>query len=251
MYWFSGTGNSLYAAKQLSAEFGDAQLKRITGEPPSEPVGGKGAIIGLVFPSYYANLPRAVKAFVEKLEILPDTYIFAVVTMGGLGQGSVAAMDKALNAKGLRLNFGRGVHMPANYVMMYNPTDPEKCGKTLDKADLRFKKIAAEITEGAQSVKGLPGSANNLYKNIADLDAGFTVSSGCTGCGLCEKMCPVGNIRLENGKPEWMHRCEHCAACISWCPEKAIDYRDKTQARRRYRNPRVTANEMIANEQKG
>ncbi len=23
------------------------------------------------------------------------------------------------------------------------------------------------------------------------------------GCGLCEKVCPVDNIRLENGRPQW------------------------------------------------
>ena len=82
IYWFSGTGNSLYAAKGLAAEMGGATLVQITNEPPSGVVGGAGAKVGFVFPSYFGNLPRAVRAFIEKLEIKPDTYIFAVVTMG-------------------------------------------------------------------------------------------------------------------------------------------------------------------------
>ena len=244
IYWFSGTGNSLYAAKRLSAEMGGYPLVQITDDAPSDAVGGTGMKIGFVFPSYYGNLPRAVKAFVERLEIKPDTYIFAVVTMGAVGQGSVGAIDKALKAKGLKLNYGRGVLMPANYVISYNPADGDKKAKMLDKADERLRVFAREIAARLQSVKTLPVTANNLFKDIEKLDAAFTVSGECTGCGLCEKICPVRNIKLENGKPEWQRHCEHCVACISWCPVRAIDYGGKTQSRRRYRNPRITTDEL-------
>ena len=244
IYWFSGTGNSLYAAKRLSSELGGMKLMRITDEPPSGAVGGKGAKVGFVFPSYYGNLPRAVRAFVEKLEIKPDTYIFTLVTMGGAGQGSVAMMSRALKEKGLKLNYGIGLHMPANYVLMYNPADPAKVSKALDTADRRLRKFASEINAGVKAVRPLPIISNTLYKDIATLDAGFTYGGGCTGCGLCEKICPAGNIRLEDGRPVWQHHCERCVACISWCPAKAIDYGNKTQARRRYQNPRVSVDEM-------
>ena len=245
IYWFSGTGNSLYAAKQLSADLGDPPLVQITNDIPTGAVGGEGIKIGFVFPSYYGSLPRAVRAFVEKLDIKPGTYIFGVVTMGAVGQGSVGVLDKVLKAKGLRLNYGKGVHMPANYAVMYNPADSNKSDKVLDKADKRLTRFAVEITSRLQSVKKLPVTANNLYKNIEQLDAGFTVSGGCTGCGLCEKLCPVRNIKADSGKPKWLNHCERCMACISWCPAKAIDYENKTQTRRRYRNPRIKADELI------
>ncbi|MDR0491866.1 MAG: EFR1 family ferrodoxin [Oscillospiraceae bacterium] len=248
IYWFSGTGNSLCAAKRLSAELNGIPLTQITESAPSGAVGGIGAKIGFVFPSYYGNLPRAVKAFVEKLEIKPDTYIFAVVTMGGVGQGSVGALDKVLKAKGLRLNYGKGVHMPPNYVMNYNPADPGKSAKALDKADEKLRKFAGEIAARMQMVKTLPVTANNLFRNIEQLDAGVTAGDGCTGCGLCERICPVRNIRLESGRPEWLNRCEHCMACISWCPAKAINFSNKTQDRRRYRNPRITVEELTRQE---
>ena len=244
VFWFSGTGNSLHAAKLLSGELGNLPLVQITGAAPAGAIGGNGAKIGFVFPSYYGNLPRAVRALVEKLEIRPDTYIFAVVTMGAVGQGSVAALDKALKDKGLRLNFGRGVRMPANYVISYNPAGPAKSGKTLEKADERLRSVAAEIAAGAQSVKTIPVTAKNLYKDISALDTAFTVSDSCTNCGLCERICPVENIILTDGKPEWQHHCEHCVACISWCPAKAIEYGEKTISRRRYRNPQIRADEL-------
>ena len=247
IYWFSGTGNSLYTAKILSFELGGYKLVKITDNAPTGAVGGAGARIGFVFPSYYGNLPRAVHAFVHKMNIKPDTYVFAVVTMGAVGQGSVGAMDKLLKSKGLRLNYGKCVLMPANYVIGYNPADGDKKAKMLDKADARIRMFANEISSGAQSVKSLPVTGGNLYKDIEKLDDLFIVGDGCSGCGLCETICPVRNIRLADGKPHWLHHCEQCVACISWCPAKAINYSNKTQNRRRYRNPRINADDFIEN----
>ena len=136
IYWFSGTGNSLYAAKQLSAALGDMPLVQITDEPPQAAVGGESTKIGFVFPSYCFNLPRAVRSFVERLEIKPDTYIFSVVAMGAtMGIGSISALEKGLKAKGLQLSYGRGVKMPANYVMLYNPANSGSSGALLDNAE--------------------------------------------------------------------------------------------------------------------
>ena len=248
IYWFSGTGNSLYAAKRLSEEMGGCPLRRITDGAPEGAVGGGGAKIGFVFPSYYGNLPRAVRIFVEKLEIKPETYIFAVVTMGAVGQGSVGAMDRALKTKGLRLDYGKSVLMPANYVVGYDPADGDKKAKSLDKTDGRMRAFAAEISAGAHLVKSLPITTNKLYKDIEMLDAAFAANGECTSCGLCEKICPVRNIELENGRPVWRRHCEHCVACISWCPSKAINYGNKTQNRRRYRNPRINVEELARDE---
>lgn len=244
IYWFSGTGNSLYAAKRLAKDL-DMGLAQITNEPPGETAGGSGAKVGFVFPSYYGNLPRAVKKYAETLEIRKGTYIFAVVTMGGLGQGSVGALVKALKLRDLHLDYGRSVLMPANYILKYNPADPEDSEAKLERADKHLKKISAEIASGLQSIRMLPVTAGNLYKSIESLDAGFAAGDGCTGCGTCERICPAGNIRIENGRPKWLNICEQCVACISWCPEKAIEYGEKTQGRRRYRNPRVEAAELL------
>ena len=248
IFWFSGTGNSLYAAKRLSAGLGGLPLFQMTGDAVCDPIGGKGVKIGFVFPSYYGNLPRAVRTYIEKLDIRPDTYLFTVVTMGGVGQGSVAALDKALTAKGVRLSYGRGLRMPANYVLKYNPADSGKSEASLDRADKQLAGFAAEIAAGAQKVKPFPITANNLYKNIEALDAEFAANNKCTGCGLCEQICPVKNIRIENGRPEWLHRCEHCVACVSWCPARAIEYGGTTQSRRRYRNPRIQSDELMRHE---
>jgi ferredoxin len=247
VYWFSGTGNSLYAAKKLAAGLGNLPLIQMTQY--SQAAGGKGSKLGFVFPSYYGNLPRAVRAFIQKLDILPETYIFAIVTGGGAMTGSLRELQSLLKGKSLVLSYGCGLYMKGNYIVKYNPADPQKMEKTLDKADKRLEQFASDISNKMLSLKSLPITANNLYKNIEDLDTAFTANDSCTGCGLCEKLCPVSNIRLgkkpESLMPEWLHHCEHCMACISWCPVKAIDYGKRTQTRRRYHNPRIKAEELL------
>lgn len=244
IYWFSGTGNSLYAAKKFSALLGDLPLRRITSDMPSKPVGGEGARVGFVFPSYYGNLPRAVCSFIEQLEILPGTYLFGVVTMGALGQGSVAALRNVFAQKQQKLSYGRGVRMPANYIMAYNPTNPFKSAELLKKADQKLEEFAVEIATRKKMIKAFPLTTRTLFKNIAALDEKFGATDACTSCGLCEQICPVKNIRLEDGKPTWLHHCEHCTACISWCPAGAIEYGTATVGRRRYHNPQITAHDL-------
>jgi len=250
IFWFSGTGNSLYAAKKLSAGLGDLPIIQMTHF--SQIVGGKGGKVGFVFPSYYGNLPRAVRAFVKKLEILPDTYIYAIVTGGGAKTGSIRELRGVLKEKSLVLSYGKGLYMKGNYIVNYNPADLDQMEKTLHKADKRLKKFASSISAGAMSVTAFPITANNLYENIEALDTAFKVNASCTGCGLCERLCPVSNIHINKGEdqqgqgePEWLHNCEHCMACISWCPVKAIDYGDRTPSRRRYHNPRIKVEELI------
>ena len=36
----------------------------------------------------------------------------------------------------------------------------------------------------------------------------------------------------------------NCVVCINWCPSKAINYGCKTQNSRRYRKPRINADEL-------
>ncbi len=43
----------------------------------------------------------------------------------------------------------------------------------------------------------------------------------CMKCGLCKKLCPTNNIKM-NDFPQFNKKCELCMRCISFCPTKAI-----------------------------
>ena len=46
----------------------------------------------------------------------------------------------------------------------------------------------------------------------------------CIGCGACASICPVGAIKLVNGKAKIdPKKCIKCGSCASFCPVAAID----------------------------
>jgi len=248
IFFFSGTGNSLYVARKLADSLEDCSVNAIATYSGAGKIGGENESIGFVFPSYYGNLPRIVKRFIEGQDISANTWLFGIVTMGapfGLGNGAAVALEKILAQKGLALRYCNGITMPRNYVLKYNPLSPESAVKFHAKADRRVKKIAEEISSGKSVIHKSRATADNLYENIKALDEEFFADDHCSGCGQCERTCPVQNIRLINGRPEWQHRCEHCVACISWCPKKAIQYGENTKGRRRYHNPEVIVTELL------
>jgi ferredoxin len=45
----------------------------------------------------------------------------------------------------------------------------------------------------------------------------------CAGCGVCEDVCPVEAIRVNDGVARIdQYRCNECEACVEACPNEAI-----------------------------
>ena len=74
------------------------------------------------------------------------------------------------------------------------------------------------------------------------------VTENCVGCGICEKVCPSGSIRVVSGKA--VHTpgsCQTCLACVHACPQKAIGLAvPEKNPGARYRNEHITLSEIIA-----
>lgn len=258
IYYFSATGNSLEIARKIAKELRDCAIKSIAAQMPSEPVGGHGESLGFIFPVFYNGLPRLVKQFVEKLDILPETYCFALTNSGGSRANTLGMLEDVLQEKGVGLSYADEVKMPGNYIMNYQALASDKVQKLIeaaaDKADKDAKAIANGERQPVKRKAVLWSKITNhiyLYKNISEWDEKFVTTCKCTGCGLCTKVCPVNNIIIEDRHPVWQHYCERCLACIQWCPGEAIEYGSKTIGRRRYRNPNIKVEDIINGRKQG
>ena len=251
IYYFTGTGNSLYLTRKLAKQIENCQIKSMSNQPPNQPVGGPEENIGFVFPVYYWGMPRIVKEFIENLDIIKETYIFAVVNYKGLKFDTLGMVNDVLQQKDTELAYGYGIKMPGNAINYYGSPSSEKTQKIIENADIKIDEVAkAIVRKEVRPIRRLGtfiskwGNAS-LHKNIEKFDKKFTVTENCNGCGTCSEVCPVGNIKIKNQKPVWQHHCERCMACIQWCPTEAIQYGKKTVKRRRYQNPDITSKDIV------
>ena len=135
------------------------------------------------------------------------------------------------------------VKSPANYVVMYDVLPKSKAEQEMERSIPAMEKLADQMRHHSMiklddsfgGHKPFSGLAPAILKMASAKD--FHVSDACISCGSCERVCPLGNVSLQNGKPVWGAKCTHCMGCISVCPPKAIDYGKKTQDRNRYYLP--------------
>lgn len=55
------------------------------------------------------------------------------------------------------------------------------------------------------------------------------VSQDCTGCSLCERVCPMGTINPERNFESDPSECTLCLDCLDACPRSSIDFVPKAR----------------------
>lgn len=259
IFYFSGTGNSLYAAKNI-AQHTNEELVSIaaaenTGNTCNEYTLKDNEIIGFVHPIYSWGPPRIVLEFIKKLKLnnYQGNYAFSIATCGGNIGNTMKVMIDALSKKDIKLDSGFSITMPNNFIILGDVDSKEAATQKLTAADETLNYINQVIERretGEFRVENglfpwlLTGIINPMFNKKAIDPTKFHANDNCTGCGTCEKVCNRNNITVD-GKPEWGERCTLCLACIHYCPVKAIQYGKATENKGRYINPNVRINEII------
>ncbi len=259
IFYFSGTGNSLQVAKDIS-DYHNEKLISISKEMNSameeiEYTLKDEEVIGFIFPIYAWAPPKMVLQFVEKLKLnnYKNNYIFSVATCGDNIGNTMKVLENSLKRKGMKLSSGFSLKMPNNYIIMGNIDSKKVQEEKLTSAEASLKNINEVVKERRVGVfqikKGvLPGLLttviNPLFNKNAMDTKKFNVNDKCIACGLCEKVCNSNTIKVKE-KPEWGEACTQCLACIHYCPTKAIQYGKGTESKGRYVNPKVNINEFL------
>lgn len=242
--YFSGTGNSRYAAERLAGALGEELLAlapRLRAQDTAAV--GTGARLVIVTPTYAWRIPRIVRDWLLRTPLRGAKQVWFVMTCGS-EIGNAAKYNRALSAAlGLQYMGTAQIVMPENYIAMFPVPDAEEARRIVAAAEPALARAAAAIVAGAEFRaprrnlydRFMSGTVNPLFYAAVVKARAFAAGDACTGCGMCVRLCPLRNIRLEQGKPVWDKACTHCMACICSCPAEAIEYGRRSAGKPRYR----------------
>ena len=135
--------------------------------------------------------------------------------------------------------------MPENYIALFDAPDEETAKRIVKAASRPITKAGNYILQGGNLPKAKispkdkikSGPVNTLFYRLYVKAKKFCTTESCTGCGLCESLCPMNNISVKDGTPVWGKNCTHCMACICGCPMEAIEYGKVSVGKPRYKCP--------------
>ena len=238
IYYFSGTGNSKYVAQRLAGALNDTLCDMATTDIRCT----DSKTLGFVMPVYYWGIPNIVLNFLKDFRMSNWPYVYLVFTCGGSTGAAGKMFEKAL---GRKTDAQFSVLMPDTWTPMFDVSDKTKMEQILDAAEPKIDEIIGKVEKQAKGDfnrhKGFTPLTPLVYPSYKrQTTLNFTVSEDCISCGLCEKLCPSGIIKLENGKPVWTSdKCAFCLGCLHRCPKFAIQFGGKTKKHGQFYNPRV------------
>lgn len=235
IYYFSGTGNSEWVAKEIASAIGTEAINIIGYDEAVHKE--KEDVVGFVCPTYAWLPAESMLEFMKKHKPDDKAYSFLVSTCVSEAGSACKQIKKKYG-----LNSCYSINMPNNYILSSNVDSDDVIIETVKKAKVQIKNICQDIIERKDAFRVTEGSyavvktkiIGPLFNKFARTTDKFYAEDTCIGCGICAKGCPKHTIELKNNKPVWGKECLQCLACIHRCPQHAIQYGDKTKDRGRY-----------------
>ena len=229
--YFTGTGNSLYVARQLAGKH--AEVLSIPQMVKQGRYEFEADEIGIVYPIYGHMPPYMVRQFIQKAR-LKSAYKFAVLTYGARKCDAVEIWDGISRKAGYAFDYIGTIIMVDNWLPNFDMNEQILIDKHIPE---NLQKIAADLAAQRRWHEPVTEEERQMHRGFMqwtklDPEVGFlmksekcfTVTDACIGCGACVSVCPRGNYELTSAGVKMSGDCEYCFACIQNCPQKAIRF---------------------------
>lgn len=232
--YFSGTGNTKFCVDKFLKEYGCSKSSfSIEDSEALERIKNDDEIV-MGYPVQYSNIPKILRDYiVNNRYVWKGKNIFIIATMGLFSGDGAGISARLLKNYGAVIVGGLHLKMPDSICderALKRSFEHNK--RIVVKATEKICNCVGNIKNGKPPQEGL-GAVNHLAglfgqrlyfweKTQKYTDRLKINSLKCIGCGLCERLCPMGNIAVKNGIAVSGDKCTMCYRCISKCPEQVI-----------------------------
>jgi heterodisulfide reductase subunit A-like polyferredoxin len=253
LFYFTATGNCLYVAKKLNPNpISIPQALR------GDDLGYEAETIGIVCPIYAGDAPGIVIDFMRKAKFKTD-YFYMVMTYGNDHTDAAECTERIGKEFGLRIDYINTIKMVDNYLPVFDMNEQMAIDKKVDK---QISVIAEEtatkthkILESTEQGRQLHAMVASMFRGNPSINNGesIVIKENCVGCGICSKVCPIGNVYIENSTAKRRNTaCDlFCLACVHCCPQNAVGLRMERNPNARYRHKEISLHEIIAANNQG
>ena len=147
---------------------------------------------------------------------------------GGMGMGGGQGMGRGMGMGGGR-GMGRGMGMgggatatpPSGPSIPSGPMPPQTSGSLGREQELQMLKAQAQDM-GAQ-LQSINARINDIEHSGAPSTLIAVVEAEkCTGCGVCQQVCPTDAISVDDIAGINRKKCTGCGQCVAECPQDAL-----------------------------
>ncbi len=231
--YFSGTGNSKYAAEVFCNEYDkDSKVLSIEEENITNEIKNNDFLL-FSYPVQYSTSPKILRDFIsDNSELWKNKRIFIIATMGlfsGDGSGYLARILKKYSAEIIG-----GLHLK----MPDSIADEKVLKRSFEKNKIIIEQAEQKIRKSVELLKLRKPTKEGIglfYRILGFLcqrlffshktkkySDKLKINDNCIGCSLCVSICPMKNIRIEDKKAVADDKCTMCYRCINNCPKQAI-----------------------------
>lgn len=253
IFYFTGTGNSLYAASLVESEL--VSIPQIMRQDELELTAER---IGIVAPVYGHEVPQMVRAFMQRAAFHTD-YFYMVLTYGNRHGGAAELAQQLCAECGIDPAYINVVLMADNWLPAFDMAEQKQLDKHVEE---QLSVIRADLDAGRRMIADVSDADRAAHASfLANMrrmpsDAWqhlIQIKADCTGCGICTHVCPSASLHVEEGRAVFVPgKCQTCLACVHACPHLAIGLSvPEKNPHARYRNPHIALRQIMqANDQK-
>lgn len=249
VFYFTGTGNSLYVAKQIEQNPVSIPQALHSGD-----LHFQSDSIGIVCPIYGSEPPYMVQEFLKRAQFETD-YLYIIMTYGCSNGAAMQIIRKIAEECRLSLAYTRTIKMVDNFLPGFDMAAEKAADK---KVKRQMADILHDLSNRKRDLEEVQPEDMAVYQNYLAFtakhpDQGWKqiklcTTEKCNGCGLCVQVCPGGCIQIKDGHAVRSGRnCQVCLACVHHCPQNAVRLNvPEVNPNERYIHPEISVKEIAA-----